>query len=390
MRRILLYSGLAAILIVAAPVVVAFGAVKKAPVVAKNAVKSGLKNYADKGQNGGTAGKDAAIEPDKKNTIPPADAEADNTDKRIALEYMRSAEMSKIRRLFLNGRYALMEKPLAAFREKYPVEKDKDYYYYLGAVLEAKGEYRWAVESYLQAIHIEPENSQARNSLASLYCRLHKYHFAMNHFQRALEINPYNPFVQYNTGNLYFEIGDMEKARLHLEKAVEYKRNFGSAYYKLGLLMYQTQRYKDAIDYFTKAMNFKRESHTTHYYIGLSYFNLEKGSLAIASLKKALQIKADFFEAAFELGRVYHSYGEFANAVEYYRKAEALNPDYGELKLCMIECFRELRKYREGIAIARQVLEREPDNERARRYMKNLQEGRLIENLSEPYDYYSY
>jgi tetratricopeptide (TPR) repeat protein len=311
-------------------------------------------------------------------------------EKALALRYQRNTEMSKIRRLFLANRTGEMEKAVRAYGAKYPVERDREYYFYLGVALENGGEFRKAVESYRTAIDIAPDYARARNSLGNLYCRLNKYHFALGHFRKALEINPYNPFLQYNLGSLYFETGDLANAASCLEKAIRYKANFGSAYHKLGVLQFKRKQYAAAIEYLSKAMEFKTESHLTHYYIGLSNFNLEKGSLSIASLKRALQMKPDFFEAALELGNVYRSFGEFASALEYYRRAEALNPEYRDLKLCMVECYRELKKHKEGIAVIRQLLEKDPENEQLKKYLKNLQERRLNENLAEPHEYYSY
>ena len=326
---------------------------------------------------------------------PPADAGKDAPplnplERRLMLEYQRDVDMARIRRLHLLGRTAETDKLLRDFSGKYPTDKDREYHYYTGLVLSAAGEYRRAVESFLKAIEIAPDYARARNSLGALYCKLNKYHFALVHFRKALEINPYNPFLQYNLGSLYFEIGDPANARVHLENAVKYKANFGNAYHRLGVLAFQTLQYERTIEYMAKANEFRTESHTTHYYTGISYFSLEKRSMALASLRKALQMKPDFFEAALDLARIHHSYGEFANALEFYRKADALNPDYPEIKLAIVECLRELKRYREGVALVRQLLERDPQNERLRRYLKNLQDQRLIENLAEPYDYYTY
>ncbi len=320
----------------------------------------------------------------------PAMPAVDELDKKLRLEYQRDLDMAKIRRLHLLDRNAEMERQLRDFAGKYPVDRDREYHYYTGLVLSAAGEYRRAVESYLRAIEIAPDYARARNSLGALYCRLNKYHFALVHFRKALEVNPYNPFLQYNLGSLYFEIGDPVNARIHLEKAVKYKANFGNAYHRLGSLAYQTQQYERTIEYLAKAIEFGAESHTTHYYTGMSYFSLEKGSLATASLRKALQMKPDFFEAALDLARIHHAYGEFSYALEFYKKAESLNPDYPKIKLAMVECLRDLKRYREGIALVRQMLERDPHNEQLRRQLKNLQDQRLIENLAEPYDYYTY
>ncbi|MDI9425034.1 MAG: tetratricopeptide repeat protein [Spirochaetota bacterium] len=311
-------------------------------------------------------------------------------DGELMLEFQRDIDMARVRRAHLLGRTAEMDRLLRDIAGKYRIDGDREYHYYMGLVLNEAGEYRRAVESFLKAIEIAPDYARARNSLGALYCRLNKYHFALAHFRKALEVNPYNPFLQYNIGSLYFEIGDTANARVHLENAIKYKANFGRAYHRLGVLAYQTQQYERAIEYMAKAVEFRAESHTTHYYTGMSYFNLEKGSMALASLKKALKIKPDFFEAALDLARIHHSYGEFEGALEFYRKADALNPDYPEIKLSIVECLRELKRYREGLALVRQMLERDPENERLRRLLKNLQDQRLIENLAEPFDYFTY
>ncbi|HDP80198.1 MAG TPA: tetratricopeptide repeat protein, partial [Spirochaetes bacterium] len=348
----------------------------KAPVVVKNdpdpADKTDLPKSGDDSGDIGAAREDAARE------------------KAVNERYRMDAEMNRIRRHFLDGRLKDLESALMSYAQKYDVAADREYHFYMGFSQESRGDYRKAVESYLRAIEINPGYARARNSLGNLYCRLRKYHFALPHYKKALEINGYNPFIHYNIGSLYFETGDLDNALPHLLKAVEYKRNYGNAYHKLGVLMFMKKQYLQAIGYFNHAVSFNTEFHSTHYYVGLSYYFLEKGSLAITSLKKALRMKPDFFEAALELGKVHHSYGEFTYALEYYKKANAINPDYHDLKLRMVECYRELKRYQEAIALVRALAAREPENELLQRYLKNLQERRLMENLDNPYDLYSY
>lgn len=350
---------------------------EKPPVVAETPVK-------------GTSEVKEGEKADKPDTDGKAEAVVKEEEKEVKLQFQRDIEMTKIRKHFLNKRTAEMEKALRMYASRYPVETDSEYHFYTGFVNETRGEYRKAVESYLLAVEISPDYARARNSLANLYCRLSKHQFALAHYRRALEINPYNPFIQYNIGNLYFETGDIESAIPHLISAVKYKNNFGSAYHKLGVVYYHKKQYQQCIENFKKARAFKAESPISHYYTGLAYYNLEKGSLAIASLKQALRVKPDFFEAALELGNLYFSYGEYASAVEYYKKADALNPEYRELKMKLVESYRELRDYKEAITIVKQLMEKEPENEQLKKYLRNLQEKRLLENLVEPYDYYTY
>ena len=42
------------------------------------------------------------------------------------------------------------------------------------------------------------------------------------------------------------------------------------------------------------------------------------------------------------------------------------------------------------MAVVKQLIEREPENEQLKKYLRNLQEKRLMENLVEPYEYYPY
>lgn len=332
----------------------------------------------------------AVDDTEKKKTVTVKNPAVIEKDKAMLAKYMRESEMARIRKHYLHNRLGELEKSLKIYGGKYKVEKDRDYHFYMGFYHETRGDYRKAVESYLHAIDISGDYTRARNSLGNLYCRLHKYHFALPHFRKAMEINPYNPFIHFNMGSLYLEIGDLDNALIHLEQAVSYKQNFGSAYHKLGILMFHKKQYMRSIDYLNRAVSFNSESHSTHYYMGLSYYFLERGSLAIASMKKALQMKPDFFEAALELGKIHHSYGEFSYALDYYNRASSINPDFKDLRLRMVECHRELKQYQDAIKIIRNMLAKDPENEVLQRYLKNLQERKLIENLEIPHDYYGY
>lgn len=313
----------------------------------------------------------------------------DETD-RLEYEKEKNEIYSKVRKLLIRKKYNAIARELYVLSKKYTVDTDREYYFYMGIVYVKRSLYQNAVESYLKAIELSPNYSKARNSLGTLYCRLHKFHLAIEHFQKALEYNPYNPFINYNLGNLYFDIEDYQNALRYIQKAIEYKKNFGSAYHKLGIIMFTKKRYAESIEYFKSAIKFKKKSHTTYYYLGLAYYHLEEASKAVYCLKVALKFKRDFFEAALELGKMYQSYGEFENALILYKKSSRLNPDYDELSLLMVDCYRELRRYSDAIKIIKSLIEKYPDNERFKVYLKNLQEKRLIENLSEPPDYYSF
>jgi len=314
-------------------------------------------------------------------------------DKIQLLEFKKNALMVRLRKLYLINQKNKIKEPLTKFYDENSLEKDKEYYYYMGIFYEYKGKYRKAVESFLKAIDKNQSYSKARNNLGNLYCKLHKFQFAKEHLLKAIEANPYNPFIHYNLGNLLYETGEIDSAIKNFENAIKYKANLGSAYYKLGILMYQKNNHANAIEYLNKALKFNKKTPLLFFYLGLSYYNSEQGSIAIANLKKAITMKNNFYEGLFELGKIYQSYGEYNNALESYNMALAINYSQIEqknLKINIADCFMELKKYEEAIEIILNLLERDPKNEHFKKYLQILEEKKLTENLSEPYEYYNF
>jgi hypothetical protein len=62
----------------------------------------------------------------------PATAAGDGIDRQLLLDYQRDVDMAKIRRAHLLDRNAEMEKLLRDFAGKYPVDRDREYHYYVG------------------------------------------------------------------------------------------------------------------------------------------------------------------------------------------------------------------------------------------------------------------
>ena len=346
-----------------------------------------------------TSPKSSEKVPDKipKNVNTKNARENDDTDDELIInankhffEYERNNKYYVIRRHFLYNRFDKIEKILRSFIEKYPAAKDKEYYYYWGVIHENRGEYITALESYQKAIDILPTYSRARNSLGSLYCKMHKYDMALDNFLLAEETNPYNPFIQYNIGSLFFKTGKLDKAIKYLKNSIKYKANFGSAFHKLANIMYKKKRFRAAINYYKKAIGFNTVSHTTYYFIGLSYLNIKNVSSAITSLNQSLKLKNNFFEAALEMGKIYHSYGEFQNAIKMYLWAESINAEHRNLRLWLSQCYSETGKYSSAIDIVKKLIEQEPNSDKLKKYLHSLEEKIEVENFNDPDDYYKY
>jgi len=86
----------------------------------------------------------------------------------------------------------------------------------LGIALRKQGKWREAIEEYMSAVEISPQDENIRFNMAMAYMEGKEYHRALMHLRKAVEINPEfyvgNAFVSYSIGALYQQLGKTSKA----------------------------------------------------------------------------------------------------------------------------------------------------------------------------------
>lgn len=79
-----------------------------------------------------------------------------------------------------------------------------------------------AIESFLKAIEIEPDNIWINSELARAYCRKQDLENGLPYLQKALNMNyDLNPGIILNTGEVLMYIGYYEKADEYVRKAID-------------------------------------------------------------------------------------------------------------------------------------------------------------------------
>ncbi|HRS90307.1 MAG TPA: tetratricopeptide repeat protein [Smithellaceae bacterium] len=159
--------------------------------------------------------------------------------------------------------------------EKYN-SQDERIYYHMGIVYHAMNMKEKAFESFLRAISIKNDYSEAHNFVGTLYNMDRKWDEAIDHFNKAVA----NPLYTTPALPLY---------------------NAGWAYYS-------KKDYNKALDSYTRAL--QREPETVlrpqiQKFMGIIYFDQADYASAIKHLKQAVTLDPNLFDAYFFLGESY-------------------------------------------------------------------------------------
>lgn len=123
----------------------------------------------------------------------------------------------------------------AMYEQALPLAKDKNVPVVLAKLAESYQHakvYDKAVDTYLKAIELTPNDANLHNNLGSLYADMGKTEQAQAEFQKAAGLDPANAGrFYYNLGVTMYNKGKMDEAADALKKATASNPNFADAYY---------------------------------------------------------------------------------------------------------------------------------------------------------------
>jgi len=189
--------------------------------------------------------------------------------------------------------------PMAAETKSY------DFYYNQGRSFYLLKEYEKAMESFSQAIKIEPSSYRAHNFCGLAYFHLKNYRAAEEHFLEAIKLNPSFSEAYTNLGGLYFASRRFNEARGMLDKALELSPNSVAAHATLGSLLLLLGDINQGVQHLAKALD-----------IDPAY--LENNPPLMIDIPAAQTSMAEIY---FAYARIYAQKGNIEKTVEYLNKA---------------------------------------------------------------------
>ena len=201
-------------------------------------------------------------------------------------------------------------------------------YFDFGVHYQQLGELKKAIDSYDQAIEINPKDASAYNNRGIAKAQSDDFHNAIADFNQAIEINPKDEGAYHNRGIAKDQSGDFHNAIADFNQAIKINPKYANAYHSRGIAKAQSGDLHDAIADFNQAIKINPKYEDAYYNRGNSKDNLGEYRDAIADFNEAIKINPKNAFAYNNRGKSKDNLGEYRDAITDYNEAIKINPKY--------------------------------------------------------------
>ncbi|MCX4165309.1 MULTISPECIES: tetratricopeptide repeat protein [Paraburkholderia] len=202
-----------------------------------------------------------------------------------------------------------------------------DILFVLAHTLQAKGDMRAAVDTWLRVLDLDPACIEALNQLGNAYRHLGDLSAAEQSYRRALAVQPANADALTNLGSVLRVSGRLDEATMWLRKAVQSDPRNAAAHVNLGVALCERREYAQALALLERAVELDPTSAEAAYNLGNAAHATGRPRDAIVQYRRAIELKSDHADAHNNLGNAHRSLGEFAAAADAFAGALRLRPD---------------------------------------------------------------
>jgi Tfp pilus assembly protein PilF len=205
-----------------------------------------------------------------------------------------------------------------------------------------------SVESYKQAIILNPSEPQPKFNLAVIYQDQGKLEEAERLYRSIVEHNPGFAPAWSNLASIQEKLGQADEAEKSHRRAMEADRDGCAAASQFGYFLLRVQRGDEAEAVFEHSI--RKDSRCANAWFGLGLLAEAKGDrrTALRSYDKASIYNPSDLEACVRSAKIMISQGEKDRAVGLLQKAASLDPARGDINLLLGELLLEEGKLKDA------------------------------------------
>jgi type IV pilus assembly protein PilF len=190
---------------------------------------------------------------------------------------------------------------------------------------------------------------------------------ALEQFLKALEIYPEDPYLHYDLALTYDMRGMVYKTEYHLREAIKLQPDYSNAYNYLGFVYFRDGKVDEAIKNYHKALENELylNPQDAHLNLGVAYLSRKEYRQAMLHLQEAIRLVPDFTAAYNSLGQAYEGLGQYDKARFNYEKAVEFNPQYVDAYLNLGKLFYRSGERQKAKSNFIQVIRLAPTSEKA-------------------------
>ena len=195
----------------------------------------------------------------------------------------------------------------------------------LAIVFASRGDHKGALEYYVKALKLSPNNASALSNYGSSLNALGKNLEALVVFNRALSINPEDSDIWYNTGNTLCDLGRHEEALNHYQESVRRNPGYYQAHNNYGKALFDLNRYEESLFHFDAALEINQDFLECLINKGEALRRQKRYQEALLCERKVIVIKPDYAEVWSNIGNILRDLKRYDEAMAHYEKALSLS-----------------------------------------------------------------
>lgn len=229
-----------------------------------------------------------------------------------------------------------------------------------GIALSALGRMDEALQSYAQALRIDPGYAEAHYNRGNAQMRLARAEEALSSFEQAVRLRPGFAQACHNRGVALEQLGRREEALAAYLQAVAAQPDYGQAHLCAGRIHAEAKRFELALACFTEALRSEPQHAEAHNLRGLALQSLQRFEDALASHTRATQIQPGYGEAHYNRGLALSALKRFDEARQSFERARDLMPGFADAYLNLGNSLEDLRRFEQALATYDEALRVQP------------------------------
>ena len=181
-----------------------------------------------------------------------------------------------------------------------------DVYYRWGLEDVQQGFPQDALESFKQAIKLNPNFIKAYLGLGDAHVSLREYAKAAGDYGKVISMRPDKARLAYfKRGEINFLLGQLQQAMADFQAAIEIDPNYADAHMSLGNTFFKLKSYEQAIAYYDRVLEANPDRDLAAFRRGRSYYILKEFPEAIRDFSYAIDLQPSNVEAYYYRGLAY-------------------------------------------------------------------------------------
>ena len=210
----------------------------------------------------------------------------------------------------------------------------------VGQIELQRGNLEQAERDLEMARSLDPGSPQLWNNLGGLSMAQEDFHVALERFQRALDINEDLPYALVNAAQAHSRLGNAIEAERLLRRALEVDPSDAEAANKLGLIWAKQGRLDEARSLFEQAIENQRDHAEAINNLAVLYLQSKQVRDAMAAFRYGIEQVPDFDSFYMNLARVHADLGDYASAREVLRNLLEREPEHQAARRALVQLQR--------------------------------------------------